>query len=128
MRIAIFGAGIIGLSLARQILKSCHNSHVTLIDRFSIPSQGTSLRNSGVLHAGLDYEPNSLKVHLCSGSRVLLDQYIIDNRLPINRCRKLLVPRCSQDLIHLYSIKSRADKNGFHAKLIDYHKAVQIQP
>lgn len=128
MRIAIVGAGIIGLSLARQILKSCRNADVTLIDRFSIPSQGTSIRNSGVLHAGLYYEPNSLKATLCSRGRVLLNEYISNNNLPINKCGKLLVPHSNQDYIRLPNIKSKADQNGCQTRLIDYHEAVQIQP
>ena len=128
MRIAIIGAGIIGLSLARQILKSHQNINVTVIDRFSIPSQGTSIRNSGVLHAGLYYEPDSLKARLCSRGRILLNEYISNNDLPINKCGKLLVPHSNQDLTNLSAIKLRADQNGCQTTFIDYNKAVQIQP
>ena len=128
MRIAVIGAGIIGLSVARQILKSYQSSNVTLIDRFSIPSQGTSVRNSGVLHAGLYYDPNSLKARLCSRGRVLLNSYITENNLPINRCGKLLVPHGSQDYTNLSSIKSKADRNGCETRLVDYKEASRIQP
>ena len=128
MKIAIVGAGIVGLSLARQILNSLQTSDVTLIDRFSIPSNGTSIRNSGVLHAGLYYEPNSLKSSLCSRGRVLLTEYISKNNLPINKCGKLLVPHSHQDQINLSAIKSRSDQNGCQARFVDYYEAIRIQP
>ena len=128
MRIAIVGAGIIGLSVARQILRSHQSANVTLIDRFSIPSQGTSVRNSGVLHAGLYYEPNSLKAKLCSRGRVLLKEYISENKLPMNACGKLLVPHTSQDYHNLSAIKSKADQNGCETRFVNYKEAAQIQP
>lgn len=128
MRIAVIGAGIVGLSIAREILKIDKESEVTLIDRFSIPSKGTSSRNSGVMHAGLYYEPGSLKSRLCSRGRVLLSEYITSKNLPINKCGKLLVPHSKRDYDNLQRIKSRADENGCKTDLVDYTKAKRIQP
>ena len=66
MKFIIIGSGIVGLSIAKSIIekKICNPEKILIVDKYSIPSKGTSIRNSGVLHAGLYYEPESLKAKL----------------------------------------------------------------
>ena len=62
----IIGAGCVGLSIAYQLLKKYKTgSDILVFDRYNLPTKGTSLKNSGVLHAGLYYPPNSEKSKLC---------------------------------------------------------------
>ena len=71
MKVAVIGAGIIGLCLARRISEIFPSYTIHLVDRFSIPSSGPSLRNSGVLHAGLYYQPN-IKSRFCRMVRKIM--------------------------------------------------------
>ena len=128
MRIAIIGSGIVGLSLARELLRYDRTIQIVIYDSYSVPSKCTSVRNSGVLHAGLYYTPQSLKAELCRSGRDLLQQYITDNGLPLSRCGKLLVPHSQADLIRLEVIKEKADLNHCETYLIDHASASQIQP
>lgn len=128
MKIAIIGAGIIGLTLALTIKRRNDSVHIELIEENSLPSNGPSLRNSGVLHAGLYYNEGSLKAQLCAKGRSQMVEYIKTKRLPILECGKILVPLNISDNDHLNTIKEKADKNGCTTKIIDFKKANQIQP
>lgn len=60
--VVIIGAGVIGALLARELAR--HEVRVTVIDKaFDFPA-GASRANSGILHAGYDAEPGSLKARL----------------------------------------------------------------
>jgi L-2-hydroxyglutarate oxidase LhgO len=128
LNIAIIGSGIVGLSLARHLILLDHTYQIAIYDSFSIPSKGTSKRNSGVLHAGLYYQPGSLKSKLCQVGRNLLQNYINENSLPILSCGKILVPHTSQDFERLSSIYTLAEANGCSKFYIDYKDANSIQP
>jgi len=127
MKVAVIGAGIIGLTLTRELILRFENLTIDLYDQFSIPSKGTSIRNSGVLHAGLYYGPNSLKARLCKAGTEKLLKYIQDNRLPILECGKILVPFDETDNTNLLSIKKKADANKCETELISHSEAEKIQ-
>lgn len=127
MKIAVVGAGIIGLALCRALLLRYENLEIDLYDQFSIPSKGTSMRNSGVLHAGLYYKPNSLKARMCKLGTALLLDYIHDNGLPLLNCGKILVPFGEVDHQNLLAIKRKADANGCETELITHEFAERIQ-
>lgn len=128
MKVAIIGSGVVGLSLANELIASHGDIYVDIIDSFSIPSKGTSIRNSGVLHAGLYYQPGSLKSKLCFEGRTLLEDYTRKNNLQLLQCGKLLVPHSEGDITRLHAIKQKADLNGCNTELLTYKEAASIQP
>jgi len=128
MKVAVVGAGIIGLTLSRALLNRYTDCEIDIIDKFSVPSTGTSIRNSGVLHAGLYYRPDSLKAKLCKKGTLLLEDFIFTHSLPLLDCGKLLVPHCDRDYTNLKDIKMKADANGCTTELINHSSAQRIQP
>jgi len=60
----VIGAGVIGLAIAREILLSNKNSKVIIVEKETEVGLHASGRNSGVLHAGFYYSPDSLKAKL----------------------------------------------------------------
>ena len=65
--IAIIGAGVVGLAIAELLSK--HHPHLVLLEKNEKYGMETSSRNSEVIHAGIYYEPGSLKAHLCVEGR-----------------------------------------------------------
>jgi L-2-hydroxyglutarate oxidase LhgO len=63
--VVIIGAGIIGLSVARALLLSREKISVTILEKESESGCHASGRNSGVIHAGFYYSPDSLKARFC---------------------------------------------------------------
>ena len=108
MQFIVIGSGIVGLSIAKTLLKNklVKPKDLVVLDKYSIPSKGTSTHNSGVLHAGLYYESDSLKAKLSIKGRVELREWCLVNNLPILDCGKLLVPFTNKDkerINHIYN-------------------------
>lgn len=123
----IIGAGIVGLALAREIQKRKLGS-VILIEKEKELGCHASGRNSGVLHAGIYYEPHTLKAKLClNGNRMLAD-YCEKQAIPLNKNGKVLVARHQHDLEQLYKLKTYAEKNGAEATLITPKELSEKEP
>ena len=61
----VIGAGIVGISFGLALLEKNPNKKVLIIDKEPEPGIHASGRNSGVLHAGFYYSPDSLKAKFC---------------------------------------------------------------
>ncbi|MCA9766846.1 MAG: L-2-hydroxyglutarate oxidase [Carnobacterium sp.] len=87
----IIGGGINGLSVARQLLLDFPESRVTVFEKEVEVAQHQSSHNSGVVHAGLYYEPNSLKARLCRRGAELVKHYCLENNIAYDECGKVVV-------------------------------------
>lgn len=84
----IIGGGVIGLAIAYKL--SAHSS-VLLLEQNTQFGQGTSSRNSEVIHAGLYYAPNSLKERLCVRGNRLLYEFCQTHQIAHRAIGKLIV-------------------------------------
>ena len=130
MKFVIIGSGIIGLSIAKALIeKKIHKPiNILILDKHAIPSKGTSVHNSGVLHAGLYYKPGSLKAKLSIDGGIKLKEWCKKNNLPILECGKLLIPFNENDYVNLEKIEKNALNNGCNVEMIDHDRASNIQP
>src|SRR5258706_9591777 len=108
----IIGAGIIGLSIARELSNRHPSAHIQIIDKEPAAGKHASGRNSGVLHAGFYYSPDSLKAKMTKRGNALLTEYCLARKLPIHRCGKLVVARSEKDLDSLKVLEERGKSNG----------------
>ena len=72
----IVGGGMVGLSLANQLLEKKISKNIVIIDKENKLGLHSSGLNSGVLHAGIYYEPNSLKSKVCISGAHRLKEWI----------------------------------------------------
>ena len=63
--LAIVGGGIVGLAVARELIRRRPQASVCVLERESELGTHQTGHNSGVIHAGVYYEPGSLKARLC---------------------------------------------------------------
>ena len=69
--VVIIGGGMVGLCVAYQLIQSKKARKIVVVDKEKELGLHSSGRNSGVLHAGLYYKPNSIKAKVCvEGTRV----------------------------------------------------------
>lgn len=125
--LVIIGAGAIGLSAATSYINAGGSpKNVVVIDRYAVPSQGSSVRNSAVLHAGLYYQPGSLKSELCIEGHSRLKKVLKDNKLPLLECGKILVATTTLEVERLEKIHQNAAAAGVLTHLIEYKQARSI--
>jgi L-2-hydroxyglutarate oxidase LhgO len=96
--ICIIGAGVVGLAIAYQLshTEGFAKRSILLIDSLPSFGQGTSSRNSEVIHGGIYYPPGSLKAKLCIEGKSMLYRYLVDKDIPHRQIGKLIVAQSHQ--------------------------------
>ena len=126
--ILIIGGGVIGLSLAIELKKLVPDTKITLIEKEKSLGFHASGRNSGVLHAGFYYTSDSLKARFCRDGNRMMTNYCLENKLPINRCGKLVVATSEDEVDQLTLLYERGLENGVALELIDEQQAIELEP
>lgn len=124
----IIGGGIIGLSIARELKRRFSGSSVTLIEKEDSCGMHASGRNSGVLHAGFYYSPDSLKAKFTREGNAQLASYCDEKRIMVNRCGKLVVAKNADELSSLDELVRRGKANGIKLDEISERDAKEIEP
>jgi len=106
----VVGAGAIGLAVAREL--ALHGLETIVVEATAGIGNGTSSRNSEVIHAGLYDAPTSLKARLCVAGRRLLYPYCEARGVGHRRCGKLVVAATPAQVELLRTIERRAVGNG----------------
>lgn len=108
----IAGGGIIGLSIARELIRREPHARIAIIEKEADVAKHASGRNSGVLHAGFYYTADSLKARFTRDGNRAMKKYCEENGLSINPCGKLVVASDESELQGLEELKRRAVRNG----------------
>ena len=129
MDVGVVGAGIVGLTLARQLGMSDPSCQVTILEKESSIGAHQTSHNSGVVHAGLYYAPGSLKAQLCTRGRGLLRDYCQATGVPYKESGKLVVAVDESELDGLREIHRRAEANGVaDLRLLKGDAIAEVEP
>lgn len=110
-RIGVIGAGIVGLAVARRLGQVRAGAEITVIDKETTVGAHQTGHNSGVVHAGIYYAPDSLKAILCRRGSTLLKEYCQEKGIAYNECGKLVVAMNKSEIPALDRIEERARGN-----------------
>jgi L-2-hydroxyglutarate oxidase LhgO len=124
----IIGAGIVGISLGLAILERNPNKKILIIDKEEKPGVHASGRNSGVLHAGFYYSPDSLKAKFCRLGNLELRNFCKENDLEILETGKVVVCQDNQDVLRLEELYRRGVANGVNIEILDKNELNKIEP
>jgi (S)-2-hydroxyglutarate dehydrogenase len=124
----VIGGGVIGLSIARELRRRRREARIILIEKEPACGAHASGRNSGVLHAGFYYSPDSLKAKFTKAGNEQLTSYCAERRIPINRCGKLVVAKDPDDLGSLDELFRRGQANGIELQSLTEAEAKTIEP
>ena len=123
----ICGGGILGLTIARELVRSgCDD--IIIFDKEPEPGKHASGRNSGVLHAGIYYDPGTLKAKMCLEGNRRMQAYCEENNLPLFKSGKVIVARTEDELPVLDELAKRAEANGGTVEMIDEQQLAEIEP
>ncbi|WP_453985584.1 L-2-hydroxyglutarate oxidase [Brevibacterium casei] len=128
-RYAVIGAGIIGAAVAREILRRDDRAEVTLYEKEDRPAAHQTGHNSGVVHAGLYYEPGSLKATLCRRGVALLREFAAAHDVAVDECGKVVVATTETEAQRLEAIAARARANGVpDVAMLDADDLAVVEP
>jgi L-2-hydroxyglutarate oxidase LhgO len=130
LKYTVIGAGVVGLAIARALSMRCGgDDDVLVLEKEKTFGTGTSSRNSEVIHAGIYYVTGSLKHLLCLKGRRLLYEYCQHNKIPFNKCGKLIVATTSEEVQALESVYKQALANEVeNVVCLTAEEALQLEP
>ncbi|NJB68858.1 L-2-hydroxyglutarate oxidase LhgO [Desulfobaculum xiamenense] len=123
----ICGAGIMGLTIARELLSRGHGD-ILIIEKEPHTGAHASGRNSGVLHAGIYYAPGSARAKTCMEGNRLMREYCREKSLPLGENGKVIVTTAPEQLAVLDELHRRALANGADVRMVDEHELADIEP
>jgi L-2-hydroxyglutarate oxidase len=80
--VVVIGAGLVGLATAMALLDSHPELRLAVLEKEQAAGTHQSGHNSGVIHAGLYYQPGSLKARLCTAGRRAMMEFADAHRIP----------------------------------------------
>jgi 2-hydroxyglutarate dehydrogenase len=110
--VAVVGAGILGLAVARELLTRHPGLGVRVLEREGGVAQHQTGHNSGVVHAGIYYAPGSLKARLCVEGARELYEYCERHGIEHERCGKVIVALRDSQRPGLDELERRGRANG----------------
>jgi L-2-hydroxyglutarate oxidase len=126
--IVIVGAGVVGLALADAWLARHPGDRLFVVDKEPTLGLHASGRNSGVLHAGFYYAPDSLKAKLTRDGNRMLKDFCIERGVSVRETGKVVVTTSGEQLPALENLFLRGQANGVTLEKIDEAQLHELEP
>lgn len=124
----VIGAGIVGLAMANRIRQTHPNSTIAVFDKEKSVGEHASGRNSGVLHAGFYYSPDSLKAALTRDGNKLLRDFCDEEGIQVKETGKVVVAQKSAEVSTLQELHRRGNANGVATELVNPDQLAELEP
>ena len=120
----IIGGGIVGFSTAVKIQQS--GKSVLVLEKEKTPGFHQSGRNSGVIHSGIYYKPNSFKSQLSLRGRELLIDFLNIKKIPFRLEGKIVVDKNIEKIEHLLDRSKNLNMEG--VKILTSQELLEKEP
>ena len=125
--IIIIGAGVSGCAVAREL--SRYDLKICVLDKESDVCEGTSKANSGIVHAGHDAKPDTLKAKLNVQGNLMMEEMAKKLDFPFKRNGSLVVCQNEEELSKLEELKERGKENGVEGlRILTREEALELEP
>jgi len=124
----IIGGGIIGLSTAWQLQQRYPDKKILLLEKEAQLAAHQTGHNSGVIHAGVYYEPGSLKARFCKQGALKTIEFCQRYNLPYQQCGKLLVATDELEFQRMQALFDRCQQNEIHVERLTEVELKQREP
>lgn len=126
--VAVIGGGVVGLALADAWLERDPRARVVVHDKEPSLGAHASGRNSGVLHAGFYYAPDSLKAQLTRQGNAMLRAFCAEHGVAVRATGKVVVATGEEQLPALLELARRGRENGVELELVDEAGLAELEP
>ncbi len=126
--LVVVGAGVVGLALANRWLEVNPSDSVIVLEKENDVALHASGRNSGVLHAGFYYAPDTLKARLTRDGNRMLREFCAEAGVRVKDTGKVVVTTDHDQLPALETLYSRGVANGVELVRIDEQQLRELEP
>lgn len=127
--VAVVGAGIVGLAVARSLTLRHPGLRIVVLDKETAIARHQTGRSSGVIHSGVYYAPGSLKARLCVQGAAAVRAYCDERAIPYEICGKVIVATDATELPRLEELHRRGKENGAPGlELIGPERLRELEP
>jgi len=124
----IIGAGIVGLSTAWQLQSRMKQTRILLLEKEAAPARHQTGHNSGVIHAGVYYEPGSLKAKFCKEGAHATYDFCREHGVPCEQTGKLLVATDEAEMQRMHLLFDRCRDNGLNPRMLVPGELQDLEP
>lgn len=117
--VAIVGAGILGLTTARALLARDPARRIVVLEKETTPAFHQTGRNSGVIHSGIYYKPDSGKSAMVAAGRNDLLAFLDQHGITYDMCGKVVVAVSDSERSRLDALEIRAAENKVPTERLD---------
>ena len=126
--VVIIGGGIVGFSVAFQLLQQHPTFRVLLLEKESQAALHQTGHNSGVIHAGVYYKPESLKAQFCVAGNRETKIFCQKHDIAFRETGKLVVASDEIELQRMQQLIQRCEANGLRYEILDAAQTQKAQP
>lgn len=124
----VIGGGIVGLATAYSLIERQPGISILLLEKESDVGFHQTGHNSGVIHAGIYYAPNSLKAALCAKGIRATKEFCAENDIPVETCGKLIVATNSVEIERISALWERAKANAVNVNYLNEDELREMEP
>jgi L-2-hydroxyglutarate oxidase LhgO len=126
--VLIIGGGVVGLACGIEILKAAPSKKILIAEKEKFLGVHASGRNSGVMHAGFYYSPDSLKAKFCREGNLELRKLARKYEIPVREVGKVIVARNEDENGRLETLFKRGVQNGVDLEMLDISELNKYEP
>ncbi len=127
--VIVIGGGLVGLSIAMHLQAMRPHLAIMLIEKDDRLAAQQSGHNSGVIHAGIYYEPGSLKARFCVEGHRALVEFCMQHDIPVLKCGKVIVATTDEQIHRLEQLHARGIDNGVpDLRIIERRELRELEP
>ena len=124
----IVGGGIVGISTAWQLLQRYPHQQILVLEKESHFAGHQTGHNSGVIHAGVYYQPGSLKADFCRRGNEATINFCLEHDIPYEQCGKLLVATDQNEYDLMEKLFERARQNRIEVEWLNREQLKEREP
>lgn len=124
----VIGGGIVGVATAHELLTRNPGARVLLVEKAARLGVHQTGHNSGVIHSGIYYEPDSLKARLCRAGARWTTEFAREHGIEHRICGKLLVATDAAEHARMLALHERSITNGVEVELLDAAELRRREP
>jgi L-2-hydroxyglutarate oxidase LhgO len=123
----VIGAGAVGMAVACAL--AARGQSLLVTEAGDQPGEGTTARNSAVIHAGLYHPTGSLKHRLCVDGRRMLYDFLGRTGIAHRKCGKLVVATDAAEEERLSEIMTLATMNDVEGlRMLSQRECRELEP